>query len=340
MSIIRIGIDLAKNSFALYGVDEHEKVTLDKILKRCELLNFFSNIPPCVVAMEAGSGAHHWARELNKLGHDARIMDPAFVVPYRTGGNSTKNDRNDARAICEASGRPHVRFIPIKSLDQQAVLLVHRRRTQIVAEHTRTANQIRGFLAEFGVVIPKGVNTLKAQWLDLRQHYADNLPVIAWAEIDALYNHLLDLHQQVLAFDRKIHAFVRQDEQATRLTQIQGVGVITASAIVATVGNARLFKNGRQFAAWLGLTPRQYTTGGKIRLGRISKRGDQYLRTLLVHGARSELRHTPRREDHKSLWAEKLKSNKSWNKTAVALANKHARIIWAMLAKDQDYQPA
>ena len=340
MSIIRIGIDLAKNSFALCGVDKHDKVVLDKSLKRCDLLTFFSNIPPCIVAMEAGSGAHHWARELTKLGHHARIMDPAFVVPYRTGGNSTKNDRNDARAICEAAGRPHVRFVPIKSIDQQAVLLVHRRRTQVVAEHTRTANQIRGFLAEFGVVVPKGVNTLKAQWLDVRQQYAESLPVIAWEEIDALYEHLLELHRQVLAFDRKIHAFVRQDQNATRLTLIQGVGVITASAIVATVGNARLFKNGRQFAAWLGLTPRQYTTGGKIRLGRISKRGDQYLRTLLVHGARSELRHTPRREDRKSVWAEKLKRNKSWNKTAVALANKHARIIWAILAKEEDYQPA
>ena len=235
--------------------------------------------------------------------------------------------------------RPKVRSAPIKSVDQQAILLVHRRRSQIVAEHTRTANQIRGFLAEFGVVAAKGVETLKRQWLELRQQNHEAVPAMAWEEIDALYEQLLNLHQQILKYDRKISAFVREDTQAKRLTQIQGVGTITASAIVATVGNATLFKNGRQFAAWLGLTPRQYSTGGKVRLGRISKRGDRYLRTLLVHGARSELMHCANRDDHKSQWAERLKQGKSWNKTAVALANKHARIIWVMLAKQQEYQP-
>ena len=340
MSIIRIGVDLAKNSFALCGVDEREQIVLEKTVKRGDLLDIFANLPSCVVAMEAGSGAHHWARQLIKLGHQACIMDPAFVALYRTGGRSSKNDRNDARAICEAAGRPGVRFVPIKSLEQQAILLVHRRRSQLVVEHTRTANQIRGFLAEFGVVVPKGVEVLKRQWLTLRQRYHEAVPAMAWEEIDALYDGLLELHQQILAYDRRIRAFVRDDERATRLTQIQGVGEITASAIVATVGNALLFNNGRQFAAWLGLTPRQYSTGGKVRLGRISKRGDRYLRTLLVHGARSELMHTPNREDHKSRWAEQLKQNKSWNKTAVALANKHARIIWSMLAKEQNYHPA
>jgi len=340
MTIIRIGIDLAKNSFALCGVDEHEKIVLEKTVKRPALLDIFVNLPPCLVAMEAGSGAHHWARALIKLGHDARIMDPAFVAPYRTGGRSAKNDRNDARAVCEAAGRPNVRFVPVKAIDQQATLLVHRRRSQVVAEHTRTANQIRGFLAEFGVVAPVGVQRLKRDWLELRQRYHAAIPGLAWEEIDALYDQLQSLHQQVLAYDRKIHAFVRDDAQAERLTHIQGVGAVTASAIVATVGDAAVFKNGRQFAAWLGLTPRQYSTGGKVRLGRISKRGDRYLRTLLVHGARSELMHTSNRSDHKSQWAEQLKQSKSWNKTAVALANKHARIIWSMLAKAQDYHLA
>ena len=340
MTIIRIGIDLAKNSFSLCGVDEHEQVILEKTVKRRELLEVFTNLSPCVVAMEAGSGAHHWARELIKMGHDARIMDPAFVAPYRTGGRSSKNDRNDARAICEAADRPGVRFVPIKSLDQQAILLVHRRRSQAVVEHTRTANRIRGFLAEFGVVAPVGVQRLKREWLTLRQQYHDAVPALAWEEIDAHYEQLLDQHQQILAYDRKINAFVREDEQAERLTRIQGIGPITASAIVATVGNATLFRNGRQFAAWLGLTPRQYSTGGKPKLGRISKRGDRYLRTLLIHGARTELMHTAKRSDQKSRWAEKLKENKSWNKTAVALANKHARIIWSMLARNQEYMPA
>lgn len=233
-----------------------------------------------------------------------------------------------------------VRFVPIKTIEQQAILLVHRRRSQVVTEHTRTANQIRGFLAEFGVVASVGVQRLKREWLKLRQQHNETVPALAWEEIDALYAQLLDLHQQILSYDRKIHAFVRDDVQAARLTTIQGVGMITASAIVATVGNAQLFKNGCQFAAWSGLTPRQYSTGGKVRLGSISKRGDRYLRTLLVHGARSELMHTPKRSDHKSHWAEQLKQSKSWNKTAIALANKHARIIWTMLARDEDYKPA
>lgn len=340
MSIIRIGIDLSKNVFAVCGVDDHEKIVLERSLKRKELLNFFANLPPCIVAMEAGSGAHHWARELIKLGHDARIMDPSRVTPYRIRGASAKNDRNDARAICEAAGRPTMRFVPIKTLEQQAILRVHRRRGTIVAEHTRTANQIRGLLAEFGGVIAKGVNTLKRQWVTLRQRYAEQVPGLAWEELDALYTQLHALHKQVLYYDRKVNAFVREDTRAQRLTQINGIGPITASAIVATVGNAQLFKNGRQFAAWLGLTPRQHSTGGRSRLGRISKRGDVYLRTLWVHGARSELRYTSKRLDSKSRWAERLKANKSWNKSAVALANKHARIVWALLAKNEQYQPA
>lgn len=339
MNITRIGIDLAKNSFSICAVDANDKIVLERDLKRKDLLEFFANTKPCSVAMEAGSGAHHWARELIKLGHDARIMDPKFVTPYRSGGRSRKNDRNDARAICEAAGRPQVRFVPIKTNAQQAILLIHRRRRSLVAEHTRTANQIRGFMAEFGIVVPRGVKTLRREWPMVRQHYAEQLPAMAWEELDALYGRLLALHDQILSYDRKINALNRQDVRAQRIMQISGVGPITASAIVATVGDAGLFKNGRQFAAWLGLTPREYSTGGKTRLGRISKRGDVYLRTLLVHGARSELMLTHKREDRKSQWAENLKASKSWNRTAVALANKHARIIWALLSRDEDFKP-
>ena len=340
MNINRIGIDLAKNSFSICGVDETDKIVLEQTLKRKDLLPILSNISPCLIAMESGSGAHHWCRQLIKMGHDARIMDPKFVTPYRTGGKASKNDRNDARAICEAAGRPHMRFIPVKDTEQQAILIVHRRRHQLVTEHSRTANQIRGFLAEFGVIASKGVQTLKRDWLLLRTQHADQVPAMAWEEIDALYSQLLSLHKQILSYDRKINAFNRADERAQRIMQINGVGPITASAIIATVGNATLFNNGRQFAAWLGLTPREYSTGGKTRLGRISKRGDVYLRTLLIHGARTELMHTHQREDHKSVWAEHLKETKSWNKTAVALANKHARIIWALLAKNENFNPA
>ena len=313
-SVIRVGIDLAKNTFSLCGVDAHEHIVFEKSLRRAELLPFFSNLPPCIVAMEAGSGAHHWARALGDLGHDAR-------------------------AICEAAGRPAMRFVPIKSAEQQAILFVHRCRRAAVTHHTRLANQLRGLLAEFGIIAPKGVATLKRHWPELRLRHANHLPLLAWEMLDGLFDQLCEQHQLILGYERQVSTLNRDKPAVQRLQTIQGVGPLTASAIVATVGNARLFKNGRQFAAWLGLTPREYSTGGKPRLGRISKRGDRYLRTLLVHGARSELMHTARRNDGKSLWAEQLKASKGWNKAAVALANKHARIIWAMLAKDADYKP-
>ena len=332
--IIRFGIDLAKSSFAVCGVDENERIVLQRTLKRGELLEFFANQPAALVAMEAGSGAHHWARELTALGHDARIIDPRLVAPYRQQGRTGKNDANDAAAVCEAAGHPSMSFVPIKSAEQQAVLIVHRCRKAVVAEHTRTTNQLRGFLAEFGVVVPKGVQRLKQQWHELRQRFALVIPALAWEKLDALFAQLITLHERILAYDRRIKAFVRNDPRARRLGAVHGIGPVTASAIVATVGNATEFRNARQFSAWLGLTPRQYSTGGTPRLGRISKRGDPYLRTLLVHGARSELMHTARRDDHKSRWAERLKAEKSWNKAAVALANKHARIAWALLARE------
>lgn len=339
-NIIRFGIDLAKNSFAVCGVDKYERVQLRKTLKRRQLLGFFANRPAAVVAMEAGSGAHHWARELIKLGHDARIIDSRFVAPYRCQGRSGKNDLNDAVAICEAAGRPQMRFVPVKCEHQQAILVVHRLRSACVAAHTRSINQMRGLLAEFGIVVPKGARTFKLCWTRLRIEHADRVPELAWKTLDGLYQQLGETHQRVLAFDRQINQFVREDERAQRLAQVSGIGSLTASAIVATIGNGRCFKNGRQFAAWLGLTPRQYSTGGRPRLGRISKRGDVYLRTLLVHGARSELMRTAGRTDRKSRWVEQLKQTKSWNKSAVALANKHARIAWSLLAHSQSYQPA
>jgi transposase len=339
-TIIRYGIDLAKNSFAVCGVDAAEKIVLQTTLRRAQLLAFFANHPPALVAMEAGSGAHHWTRELRKLGHDARIIDPRFVAPYRHQGRTGKNDTNDAAAVCEAAGRPRMRFVPVKTEQQQAVLIVHRLRAATVIEHTRTINQMRGLLAEFGIIAPQGAAAFKERWLKLRLDQADSIPPLAWQTLDACYEQLLALHQKVLAFDRQIKQFVREDARAAHLAQVNGIGPITASALVATVGNGHDFKNGRQFAAWLGLTPRQYSTGGTPRLGHISKRGNVYLRILLVHGARSELNFTAKRDDRKSRWAEGLKHSKSWNKAAVALANKHARIAWALLANAQPYQPA
>jgi transposase len=334
-TIMRVGVDLSKNVFVVYGVDERDQSVVKRTLKRAELLSFFAQFEPSLIGMEAGSGAHHWARELIKLGHDARIMDPRLVAPYRNQGRTGKNDANDAEAICEAVGRPHMRFVPIKDPEQQAILLIHRVRKGIVNEQNRIANQLRGLLAEFGVVMPQGLESLKRVWTSVRQRHADVVPSLAWSELDRLYARLGELHAEILRYDRRINAHVRTDARARRLTEIHGVGPITASAIVATIGNGRDFKNGRQFAAWLGLTPKQFSTGGRTILGRITKRGDTYIRTLLIHGGRSELKYVHRREDPKSQWATRLRQKKPWNKAAVALANKHARMIWSILAKEQ-----
>ena len=332
--ISRIGIDLSKSTFVIYGVDEYEQCCLKRTLKRNEVLTFFANLESCDIAMESGSGAHYWAREIIKLGHNAKIIDPKLVAPYRHQGRAGKNDTNDAEAICEAMSRPQMRFVPVKDEHQQAALVVHRIRKSLVNEQNRGANRLRGLLAEFGIVIPKGLRTLHRDWAGIRQHKSECVPQSAWTEFDSLYARLGELHQQILSYDRKLKAHIKQDQRAARIAEINGVGITTASAIVATIGNGHDFKNGRQFAAWLGLTPRQSSTGGKTTLGRITKRGDRYLRTLLVHGARSELNYVHRRKDPKSQWAYKLREEKSWNQAAVALANKHARMIWAILAKE------
>jgi len=332
-TIMRVGLDLAKSVFVVHGVDHHGRCQLRRQLRRSEVLNFFAKIEPCLIGMEAGSGAHYWARELCALGHDARIIDPRLVTPYRSQGRTGKNDSNDAAAICEAVGRPHMRFVPLKDTDQQAVLLVHRIRTSRVREQTRLANQLRGLLAEFGIVLPRGLARLKRQWPNMRQSQAERIPALAWEELDALFSRLLTLHHEILDYDRKLETQVRGDARVKRLCEINGIGRITASALVATIGNGRDFKNGRQFAAWLGLVPRQSSSGGRNTLGGITKRGDEYLRTLLVHGARCELMHVHRRSDPKSRWAQRLKQNKHCNKVAVALANKHARHAWAVLTQ-------
>ncbi|MBI2994408.1 MAG: IS110 family transposase [Gammaproteobacteria bacterium] len=219
MRIIRFGIDLAKNTFAVCGVDAREQPVLQRTLRRAELLPFFAQQPAALVAMEAGSGAHHWARELIGLGHDARLIAACFVAPYRRQGQTGKNDRNDAAAICEAAGRPNMRFIPVKSAAQQALLVVHRVRAGLVAEHTRVANQLRGLLAEFGVVLPKGVNQLKQRWFRLRLEQAEAVPARVWTELDALQQRLRELHQTILDYDREIRAAVRDDEAMGRLAQ-------------------------------------------------------------------------------------------------------------------------
>jgi transposase len=335
MKVVRMGLDIAKSVFQVHGVDAHGKTVVRKTLSRSEVLRYFVQCPPCMIGIEACAGAHYWGRELVRLGHDARLMAAQFVRPYRKSG---KNDANDAEAICEAAGRPNMRYVPIKSEEAQAVLTVHRARTLLVSERTALSNQVRGLLGEFGLVFGQGMSTLKKKLMRIGSgDFA--LPVVARETIADLHDRLRTLDTSIALYDRRIAQLARQSESAQRLMQIAGVGPITATAMVASVGNARAFANARQFAAWLGLTPRQYSSGGKTKLGAITKRGDVHLRTLLIHGSRSVLLRA-RDNDGKNRWVLNLQARRGANVAAVALAAKHARIIWAMLARGTEYRLA
>lgn len=322
--------------FQVHGVDGNGKTVLRKTLSRSEVLAFFAQLPRCLIGIEACAGSHYWVRELRKLGQDARLMAAQFVTPCRKSG---KNDANDAEALCEAVGRPHLRFVPGKSEAAQPVLAVHRARTLTGSERTALVHQIRGLLGEFGIVAGKGIAQARRLLAEIGAG-ARQLPVLARGTIGELHDRLRALDERVLACDRQIAALAKASEPARRLMAIEGVGPITATAVVASVGNARTFQSARQFAAWLGLTPRQNLSGGKTRLGSISKRGDVPLRTLLLHGTRSVLRLAPGKTDRKSQWVEARKARTCDNVAAVALAARHARIIWAMLARGTEYQAA
>lgn len=335
MKLTTIGMDLAKNVFQVHGADKRGKPVLKKQLKRAQMLPFFANLAPCKIGMEACGSAHYWARELGRLGHEVRLMAPQFVSPYR---KNDKNDGNDAEAICEALGRPNMRFVPVKDAEQQAVLCVHRARALLVAERTALVNQIRGLLSEYGIVVGQGVSRLRRALPEVLEDAANDLPALAREVFAERYSHLRALDARIEAYDRRLGALAQQMAPAQRLMQVPGVGPLTATAVVATVGDAQVFRNGRQFAAWLGLVPRQHSSGGKARLGRITKRGDAYLRTLLVHGARSVLCRPG--EDPRRRWAQALVQRRGFNKAAVALAAKQARLLWALLTHPDDYRPA
>ena len=327
--ITTVGIDLAKNVFSLHGVDAAGKTVLRRTVRRERLVETVAQLSPCLIGMEACSGAHEWGRRFERHGHTVRLMAPKFVAPYRKSG---KNDGNDAEAVCEAVSRPSMRFVPVKSTEQQALLTLHRVRYGFVVERTATINRLRGLLSEFGVVLPLRTVNVRRQ----AAQAAEGLPQLARGAIGDLLEQLRQLDERIDGYDRQIEQQAKLSEPARRLMAIRGIGATTALAIVATVGNAREFKNGRQFAAWIGLVPNQYSTGGKSRLGHISKRGDAYLRNLLVQGARSVLHSAPGREDRLSRWALKLQDRRGYHRTLVAIANKNARIAWALLARDQE----
>jgi transposase len=287
VNITAIGIDLAKNVFQVHGVDEHGKVVVRKQLRRSQMMAFFAQRTPCLVGMEACGGAHEWARRLTGLGYTVKLMAPQFVKPYV---KTNKNDAADAEAICEAVSRPNMRFVPIKTPDQQAILALHRARQGFVRQRTAQGNQIRGLLAEYGVTIPQGIRNIRKCLPEILEDGESTLPGLLRQLMGQLGEHLKTLDKLVNEMDQQIQRWLGTNESSQRLTQIAGVGPITATAVVASVGDARNFSNGRQLAAWLGLVPRQHSTGGKSLLLGISKRGDCYLRTLLIHGARAVIR--------------------------------------------------
>jgi transposase len=331
--ITTVGIDLAKSVFSLHGVDGAGRVALRRTVRRDQLVEVVAGISPCLIGMEACSGAHEWGRRFQEHGHTVRLMAPKFVAPYRKSG---KNDGNDAEAICEAVTRPSMRFVPVKSLEQQALLAIHRVRQGFIVERTAIINRLRGLMAEFGVVLPLRSATVRRQ----AGEAAEALPALARRAINDLLDQLRVLDERIEGYDRGIEAQAKLSEAARRLMQIRGIGPTTALAIVATVGNAREFKNGRQFAAWIGLVPGQYSTGGRTRLGHISKRGDAYLRNLLVQGARSVLNTAGAHQDRMSRWALELQPRRGYYRTLVAIANKNARIAWALLARNEDLRTA
>lgn len=334
MSVSAIGIDLAKNTFSLHGIDEQGKARLRKTVSRKKLLNTLANVPPCLIGMEACSGAHYWARELSKLGHDVRIMAPKFVIPYRKGG---KNDNNDAEAICEALTRPNMRFVPVKSAEQQAVLALHRVRQGLITQRTALINQLRGLLSEFGIVMPAGRYKTHEQVPYILEDAENGLPMLAREVIHEVWQRYQTTCEDVLKADRRLSALARKSEQAKRLMTIPGVGELIATAMVASI-DPMMFDNSRQLPAWLGLTPRQYTTGGNVRLGRITKHGDKYLRMGLVHGARAVIANLGDKQDKVSCWLRELVERRGYKRAIVALAARNARLIWTLLVKQEDYR--
>ncbi len=336
MNTKRIGIDLAKQVFQVHGVDYQDKVVLRKQLRRNQMLSFFATLSPCLIGMEACGGAHYWARELQKLGHTVKLMAPQFVKPYV---KSNKNDANDAEAICEAVGRPTMRFVSVKTIAQQDLQAIHRIRSELVRQRTAKVNQIRGLLSEYGIVVGRQVATLRRALPELLENAENGLSFDFRTLLDDLRQDLIRLDEREEEMSQKIHTLANSIPAAKRLQSIPGIGPMSATAIVCAVGDGKQFKRGRDLAAWLGLTPRQQSSGGKDRLLGISKRGDSYLRTLLIQGAKSVIKVVGNKTDPRSLWLQNLCTRKHKNTAAVALANKNARIAWALLNNETSYLP-
>ena len=333
-----LGIDLAKRSFHLFGVDGDGRQVLSKKLTRARLSEFVANLPPCTVALEACGSAHHWARQFRSYGHEVRLIAPQFVKPFV---RSNKNDAADAEAICEAAQRPNMRFVAVKTIEQQDIQAVHRMRSLAVDRRTAQINQIRGLLLEYGIEVAQGRPAMQRRLPEILEDADNGLSERFRAELHGLAEELRHLNERVAHYDAQIDAIAHGDRQARDLMTIPGIGPKGATALLAAVGeDATLFSNGRGLAAWIGLVPRQHSTGGRDRLLGISKRGDVYLRNLLIHGARAVLRTLEHKEDRTSRWAKALKARRHTNVAIVAMANKMARVAYAVMTTGKPYDPA
>jgi len=337
-----IGIDIAKRIFQVHGVNTNGKTVLRKKLIRDQVLIFMANLPKCLVDMEACGSANYWAREISKLGHEVKLMAPQFVKPYV---KTNKNDQADAEAICEAVSRPNMRFVPIKSVEQQDILSIHRVRSRLVKNRTALANEIRGLLYEFGIIIPQGINKITAKLTEVLD--SEKLSPISQQTFCDLKEEFIENDKKIKDLENRLKIMASELDKYQQIIAIPGIGLITATALIASISNAGCFENGRQLSAWLGLVPRQASSGGKEKLFGISKRGDIYLRTLLIQGARSvlnaKLRFTTESQKAKkdyskfTQWMFNLRDRSGHNKTVVAVANKLARVVFTVLSSGKDY---
>jgi transposase len=330
-----VGIDIAKRVFHLVGTDKRGTIVMRKRCSRGEVLPVMANLGPTTIGMEACGGAHYWARRLREQGHEVKLMAPQFVKPYV---KSNKNDMRDAEAIAEAVTRPSMRFVLVKDVAQQDIQALHRVRERLVTARTALINEMRGLLAEYGIVLPHGVAKFRQAFVSTLEAEQTKLTPLGQELLHKLFDELGKLDAELAYYQEKLEALAHTHPVCQRLQTIPGIGPLTATALIAAVSDARVFKNGRQFAAWLGLVPKQYSTGGQTRLLGISKRGDSYIRKLLIHGARATLRWARTTADRRSQWIRGLLARRGWNRTAVAVANKNARIVWALLSRGGVYE--
>ena len=335
MQVTTIGLDLAKRVFQVHGVDVAGKIALRRKLQRSEMAGFFADLPACLIGIEACATAHHWARLIGKAGHDVRLIPPAYVKPYV---RRSKTDAADAEAICEAVSRPNMRFVPVKSAAQQAALLHHRTRDLLVRQRTMLTNALRGHLGEFGIIAPTGRHRVSDLLVSLQEADDIEVPALAREALRSLVAELQALERRIEAIEKVIVREHKANAVSRRLATIPGIGPITASAIAATIADASTFRSGRELAAWIGLVPRQHSSGGKQKLGRVSKQGDRYLRRLLTIGATAVMRHLTGKTDGHSTWIAALMGRRPFRLVSLAVANKMARIAWAVMVRQEDYR--